>query len=244
MKKKQRLEKRRRTDEELSRAADAKLERYIANSAIEWASREPDVRRQMVAQTFGYHIPNETEKRFSELVAYIDKRAIERLKEDDALVRTIVEARIRQVTGEMGLRIEGEKWRHKPLTMDDYIEQVKKVKELKEALGVKEPGLWSSLMDPQVISSILAIVREVFIQKQPSGEDNVLVMIQEGGINRLIPLEEYTKMTDKEPVAYIGDEEQSGAADEGEGNDLASELEIPDKTEERDGETGTASQSN
>jgi len=55
VKKKQRSEKRRATGEEMSRAADAKLRRYIANSAVEWAKREPDVQRQMVAQTFGIY---------------------------------------------------------------------------------------------------------------------------------------------------------------------------------------------
>ena len=244
MKKKQRPEKRRQTDEELSRAADAKLKRYIAKAALEWAEKEPEVRRQMVAQTFGYNIPDETEKRYSELVAYIDKLAIERLKEDDALVRTVVEARIRQVTEKMGLRIEGEKGRRKPLSIDDYIEQVKKVKELKEALGVKEPGLLSSLLHPDVITAVLGVIRELFVEKQPPAEDKVLVMVQKDEINKLITMEEFAKMTGKKPVIYIGGEEPSEPVDEVESNDLASEPETPDKTEESDGETGTAGQGN
>ena len=77
MKKKERPEKRRRTDEELSRAADSQLKRYIAKAALEAAEKEPEVRRQMIAKTFGYHIPDETEKSFNELVAYIDKKAID-----------------------------------------------------------------------------------------------------------------------------------------------------------------------
>lgn len=244
MKKKQGPEKRRPTAEEMSRAADAKLQRYIAKAALEWAEREPEVRRQMIAKTFGYNIPDETEKRFSELVAYIDKLAIERLKEDDALVRTVVEARIRQVTERIGLHIEGREGRRKPLSIDDYIEQVRKIRELKEALGVKEPGLLSSLLHPDVIATVLGIIREVFIEKQPAAEDKVLVMVQEDGINRLITLEEYSQITGKEPVLYIGGEEPSQPDNEEKSNDPESEPETPDRTEERDEETGTAGPGN
>ena len=90
MKKKQRPEKRQPTDEEMSRAADGRLRRYITKSAIALADREPDVQRQMVAQTFGYHLPDQDEKSLRELIAYIDEQAIKRLKEDDGFAREVV----------------------------------------------------------------------------------------------------------------------------------------------------------
>jgi len=237
---KKRPERRQPTAEERSRAADAKLKRYITKSALEWADREPEVRRQMVAQTFGYKLPDQAEKSRQELIAYIDELAIKRLKEDDGLARAVVEARIRQVTGEMGLQIEGEEWRRKPLSIDDYIERAKKFKELKEVLGVKEPGFWNSLMDPKVIANLLAIIREVFIEKQPPAEDKALVMVQVNGINRLITMEEFVKMEGKEPIKYIGSVEPSEPDNEEKSNDPTSEPETPNKTEEGDGETGTA----
>ena len=233
--KRKRPEKRQPTDEERSRAAAAKLKRYIAKSAIEWANRDPEVQRQMVAQTFGYHLPDETEKRRSELITFIDELAIERLKEDDGFVRAVVEARIHQITEEMGLRIEGGKWQRKPASIDDFIEQFKKINELKEVLGIKEPGLWSSLVEPQVIAGILVLIREVFSKGQPPAEDKVLVMVQIDGINRLILKEEYAQITGKEPVAYISGEEPSGPDNEGNSNDPTSEPETANKTEEVDG---------
>jgi len=244
MKKKQRPEKRRPTDEEMSRAADAKLKRYIAKSAIEWADKEPEVRRQMVAQTFGYKLPDPAEKRHRELIAYVDELAIERLKEDDGFARAVVEARIRKITEEMGLRIEGGKWQRKPPSIDDFIEQFKKIKELKEVLGVKEPGFWSSLMDPEVIASLLALIREVFTEKQPPAQDQVFVMVQVDGINRLITMEEFEKIKGKGPVKYIGGEEPSEPDNEGKGNAPTSEPEPPNKTEEGDGKTGTVGPGN
>ncbi len=74
--KKKRTEKRRPTDEEMSRAADTKLKRYITKSALEWADRDPEIRSQMVAQTFGYKLPDQAEKKQRELIAYIDELAI------------------------------------------------------------------------------------------------------------------------------------------------------------------------
>jgi len=238
MKKKRRPEKRRATDQEESRAADAKLKRFISSSAIELAKREPNVQRQMVAQTFGYHLPDEVEKMEGELHAYIDKLAIDKLKKDDGFAQEIAEARIRQVTEEMGLNLEGDESRRKPASIDDYIEQFRKIQELKEVIGVKEPGTWSSLLDPQVITSFLALAREIFAKEQPPAENKVLVLVQMDGIKRLVTTEEFKQMTGKEPVAYLDGEEPPGPDNEAKSNDPASEPETPDKTEAEDGETG------
>ena len=128
--KKKRNEKRRPTDEEMSRAEDAKLKRYITKSALQWAERDPDVKRQMVAQTFGYKLPDQAEKRRQELVAYIDEIAIRRINEDPELARRITDARIRQVMEEMGLKFEGEEWRKKPLSTKELIEKFKEIRRI------------------------------------------------------------------------------------------------------------------
>jgi hypothetical protein len=235
MKKKQRPEKR-RTDEERSRLADNRLKRYIANSAIELAKREPDVQREMVAQTFGYHIPDQTERARNELDAYIDNLAIKMLKENSGFARTVAEARVRKVTEEMGLNLEG--GQRKSLPLDDYINLANKYKELKGALGIKEPGVWSSLLDPKVISSILALVSQVLTKEQPPAENKVLVLVKMDGLNRLIPKEDYSKITGKEPVAYLDGEEPLEPDNEAKSNDPSSEPESPDKTASEDGETG------
>ena len=237
IKRKKRHEKRRATVEDMSRAADAKLQRYIASSAIKLADEEPEIRREMVAKTFNFHIPSQTEKAHNELHVFIDNLAIKMLKEDPEFARTIAEAKIRQVTEEMGLHIEGRQLQRKPPSIDDWIEQFRKIKELKEVLGVKEPRFWDSFKDPQVIAGIFSMIREVFAREQPPAEDKVFVMVQESGINRLITMEEFAKMTSKEPVAYIGGKEPSAPDNEGKSNDAASEPETPGKTASEDGET-------
>jgi hypothetical protein len=137
----------------------------------------------------------------------------------------------------MGLNLEG--GQRKSPSVDDYINLANKYKELKEALGIKEPGLWSSLLDPQVITGVLALAREVFTGEKPPAENKVLVLVKMDGLNRLISKEDYSKITGKEPVAYLGGEEPSGPDNEGKSNDPASEPETTDKTEAENGDAGT-----
>ena len=108
---KKRAEKRQPTEEERSRATDYKLKRFMSKSAIEMAEKDEDIKRQMMAQTFAYKLPDPAEKSERELVSYIDKLAIQRIKEDSELQRMITDARIRQVTEELVLKVEGEERR-------------------------------------------------------------------------------------------------------------------------------------
>ncbi|MFC1982554.1 hypothetical protein ACFLV5_02040 [Chloroflexota bacterium] len=238
--KKKRPKKRQTSDEEMSRAADARLKRIITNSAIEMVKRDPEVQRQMVAQTFGYHIPDRVEKRQRELIEYIDRRTIERLEQDDEFTRRVVEARIRQVTGEMGLQIEDKEPRNKQLGIDDMIERAKKYKELAEILGVKEPGFGSSFKDPQVLAGIVSLISQYFNRKQPPVEDEVWILVQVDGTNKLIRKEDYERITGKVPVAYIGGEEPSRLDDESKSDGQTAELKTPDTTDADDEKAGTA----
>jgi len=237
--KKKRSEKRQLTDEEISRAADAKLKRFITRSAVEWADRDPEVKRQMVAQTFGYKLPDQAEKRQRELIAYIDELAIQRLKEDDGLARAVVEARIRQVTEEMGLEIEGGEWRRKPLSLDDHIERAKKFKELKEVLGVKEPGFWDAFTDPNVLVGLINSISDLVTAQKSSSAQEGLVPVRVDGIDRLVTREELEQLTSKGKIKYIGSMEPADQNDEEKGNDTTPEPETSNEADEGDGETGT-----
>lgn len=210
--KKKRTEKRRPTDEEMSRADDAKLKRYITRSAIEWAEGEPEVRRQMVAQTFGYNLPDQAEKSERKLLAVIDELAIRRIEEDHELAKRITDARIRQVTEEMGLKVEGEERRKKPLTFQDLIRQVREYKELKEEFGVKEPGLIESLLQPEVIISFLKMLHAVTggAEQKPAVERE-FIWVQENGEEKRLTEEEYLKLVSKVNNKYV----DKAAADTG-----------------------------
>lgn len=236
--KKKRTEKRRPTDEEMSRAADTKLKRYITKSALEWADRDPEIRSQMIAQTFGYKLPDQAEKKQRELIAYVDELAIQRLKEDPELARIVVDARLRQITEEMGLQIEGEEWQRKPLTMDDLIVQFKKVNEIKELMGIKKPGFWNDITDPQVIIGILQIIRELFPAKPSPAAKGALLLVRVNGVDKLVTREQYEQLKAQGHVECVSDVESGEPISLGEGNDTASEPEIPDKTEEGDEEIG------
>ena len=237
--KKKRTEKRRPTDEEMSRADDAKLKRYITKSALQWAERDPEVKRQMIVQTFGYKLPDQTEKRRQELVAYIDEIAIRRINEDPELARRITDARIRQVMEEMGLKFEGEEWRKKPLSTKELIEKFKEINELKEVLGVKEPGLLDAFTDPQVITSFLAMIREVFMKEQPPAGNQGIVLVQENGEERLITEEEYRELKAQAQSKSLGNVELTASNSRPEGNATTSESETSNKAEGGDGGTGT-----
>lgn len=237
--KKKRIEKRRPTDEEMSRAADTKLKRYITRSALEWADRDPEIKRQMVAQTFGYKLPDQAEKKQRELIAYIDELAIQKLKEDHKLAQIVVDARLRQVTEEMGLEIEGEEWRRKPLSVDDYIERAKKFKELKEVMGVKEPGFVDAFTDPKVIVAALQLISELVGNKQVSPTNNV-VLVSEDGEEKEMTRQEYEQLKDGCDTVNLKDMEIGEPISPGRGNDTASESETSNKADEGGGETGAA----
>ena len=237
--KKKRTEKRRPTDEEMSRAADTKLKRYITKAALEWADRDPEIRSQMVAQTFGYKLPDQAEKKQRELIAYIDELAIQKLKEDHKLAGIVVDARLRQVTEEMGLEIEGEEWRKKPFSVDDYIERAKKFKELKEVMGVKEPGFVDAFTDPKVIVAALQLISELVGNKQASPANNV-VLVSEDGEEKEMTRQEYEQLKDGRDTVNLKDMEIGEPISPGRGSDTASESETPNKADEGGGETGAA----
>lgn len=238
--KKKRPEKRPSTDEERSRAADAKLKRYITKSALDWAEKEPEVRRQMVAQTLGYKIPDEVEKSRRELINSINELAIKKLKENPKLAQAVAEARIRQVTEEMGLQIEGEEWRRRPLTIDDHIERAKKFGELKEVLGVKERGFWDAITDPQVIVGILSLANDLITAWKSSSTQKALVPVKVDGIDRLVTQEELEQLKAKGKIKYIGSIEPADQNNEEKGDHTTSEPETSNGADEGDGETGAA----
>jgi len=223
----------------MSRAADAKLKRYITKSALEWADREPEIRRQMVAQTFGYKFPDEADKMQRELIAHIDKLAIQRLKDDSKLAGIVADARIRQATEEMGLQIEGEEWRRKPLSLDDYIERAKKFKELKEVMGVKEPGFVDAFTDPKVIVAAIQLISELVGNKQVPPANNV-VLVSEDGEEREITRQEYEQLKAGGNIANLKDMEIGEPISPSRGSDTVSESETSNKADEGDGETGAA----
>ncbi|MFC1985431.1 hypothetical protein ACFLWC_00380 [Chloroflexota bacterium] len=239
--KKKRPEKKQLTDEEKSRAADAKLKRFIAKSALELADRNPEVKRQMVSQTFNYKLPDEAEKSQQELVAHIDRLAIKMLEEDPKFARVVAEARIRQVTEDMGLQIEGEEWRRKPRTIDDEIEFARKIKQLKEVLGIKEPGILDAFKDPKVIVSALQVASELLGKKMAPTSESVVISVSPNGEERIMTPEDYEKLKAQGHVKHLSDVKAGEPIHLGKGHDTAYGPETSNKANEEPGKTDAAS---
>lgn len=237
--KKKRTEKKPRTDEELSRAEDRRLKRFISQSAIKWATDEPEVRRQMVAQTLGYNIPDEVEKSERELINLINELAIKKLKENPKLAQTIAEARIRQLTEGMGLQIEGELWRRRPLSLDEIMEQFEKINKIKELVGANRKW-WHDLTDPKVAVGIINSINYLITQYKSSSAPEAKISVRIDGKDRLLTREELEQLIAKGEIKYIGSVEPAEPNNGDKGNDTTSESETPKKTEKGDGATGAA----
>lgn len=235
--KKTRREKRPRTDEEISRAEDRRLKRFISQSAIKWATDEPEVRRQMVAQTLGYKIPNEVEKSERELINLINELAIKKLKENPKLAQTIAEARIRQVTEEMGLQIEGELWRRKPLTMDEIIVQFKKINEIKELVGGKSRW-WDVFTDPKVAVPIINLINNAVTMIKSSSAPEAKISLRIDGKDRLVTREEFEQLITKGKIKQIGSVDPAEANNIEKDNPTVSEPETSNEADGENGETG------
>lgn len=227
------------TDEEKSRTADLRLRRLISRSAIELVSKDPDAQRQVVAQTYGYHLPDEVEKSERRIVTLIDDLAIKMLKEDHKLARKMAEARLRRLTEKMGLKIEDEEWLRKPKFLDDMIEDVNKYKSLKEAFGVKEPGFLNAITDPKVIIAALQLISELVGNKQASPANNV-VLVTEDGEEKEITRQEYEQLKAGGNTGNLKDIEKGEPIGPGSGSDTTPEPGTSDETKEKNGTTGAA----
>lgn len=235
------------TAEEKSHSFDLKLRRVIAKSAVDLAVRDEEARRQMVAQTFGFKLPGQEERSRTELVTFLDELAIQELKREPALAQRIAHARIRKLTQDMGLKVEGEEWLEKPFTMDDFIEQFRKVNELKQVLGVKEPGLLESLLQPEVIINFLKMLQAMTggVEQKPAAARE-FIWVQENGEEIRITEEEYLKLINKGNIKSInkvaGDAENEEPVNPGETKDPLPESEnssAPEVEEEGSGASGS-----
>lgn len=233
---KKRTEKRQPSAEEGSRNADYRLKRFISKSAIELAESDPEVKRQMVAQTFGYKFPDPAEKNERELLAYINEITLRRIKEDPELARRITDARILQVTEKLGLKIAGEERRKKPLTTKELIEKFQEISELKEVLGVRESRWFDAFLDPKVIASVLSMINGIMDARQAPVTNGESLVVRIDGKEKIVTPKEFEKL-----LAPHSDQKPSDAKTEfpinpDKGNDTISESETSDKAEAREEE--------
>lgn len=237
---KKRNEKPQPTAEEKSRKEEHRLKRFLSKSAIELADSDPETKRQMVAQTFGYQIPSPAERSEGKLIAHIDDLAIKKLSEEPELRRKVTDARIRQVMEKHGLIAEGEELRRKPPSIKGLIEEAEEINELKAVMGIKEPGILTALMDPAVINSFLTLLSGFIAPRQTKADNGVLVSVRVDGKNRIVTQEELKQLPAQGHVEYLGEVEVTELNNQSKGNDETSESETSDKAGGGDGKTGDA----
>ena len=235
---KKRTDKRQPTAEERSRAADHKLKRFISNSAIELGQQDPEIRRQMLIQTFGYKLPDPAEKSKRDLIAHMNELAIESIDKDPELKQKITDAIIRQALEGLGLIAEGEEWRKRPLSIQELIGKFKEIRELKEVLGVKEPGVFDALMNPEVITGILSLISVLLGGKQSAAANGVLVLVRIDGKDTLVTQEEFEQLKAQGQVKSLGDVESAEPNNPSKGNHTTSESETSNEAEGGDAEPG------
>lgn len=178
--KKNRSEKKQPTAEELIRKEDLKFKRLATKLATEWAEKDADVGRQMVAKVFGFEIPDQEEKSRSKLLAAIEEKAIRKLEEDAQLADRVTDAYISKMIGDLGLIVEGGELRKKP-SLQDQIRIAREVIELKEVMGIKDRGILNVFMNPEVIIAFLGLLSAYFAQKQPAMQADKNVSVKEDG---------------------------------------------------------------
>lgn len=238
---KKRNKKRLLTAEESARKMELKMKRRAYKYALELAESDPEIRRRMAAQVFGFELPDPAEKSREELLANIDQHAIKRINDNPELQRQITDRRIEQVMKSTGLIADGEEWRKKPPSLDDIIEEFEKFNHLKEVLGIKEPGLLDALMSPELIKAILPILNQLISSKQPPPSNKILVWARGDETDKLFPLEELESLLEEgkaKPLYSIDSEKPDNIS---KGNDTTPESGNSHTTEGGNEEAGATS---
>ena len=135
-----------------------KIQKFVHKQGRQLIQDNPDFLRRMVAREFGFEIPTIQQQKESELNARIDELVIEEINNNESLKHDIVNARLNQVMNSLGMVEQGEEWRRKPPTLDDWISQVEKVNRLKEAVGIKPKGFLQEIFSPEVITALIQAI--------------------------------------------------------------------------------------
>lgn len=236
---KKRNKKQQPSMEDRARISDHKLKRFISDSAINLAKDDPEAKRQMISQIYGFPLLDQDEKSKKELKSFLFEITKKRIKEDPNLERKITDAVIRKLMEEYGFIADGDEWRKKPPSLDDMIENFKKVQEIKEIVRAGKPGWLETLMSPESVTAILSILGQVINTRQSSATPVEFVWVQIEGKDELIPRELLEKLKADGKVKSLEDLELVEPDNHNKGDDTTSESETPSETKGENEEAGT-----
>lgn len=223
-----RVDKRQPTAEEKARNFDNRLKSYAVKSAISMAEEDLSVKKQVLAQILGIKFLDEDEIWRKKLLATIDEAAVKKINENPDYASNIADRRIRQLMQEWGLIAEGEEWPKRRPTLDDMLENFKKVKELEEIVGAgKSKGPSSEL----VIAVLQMIGQIIDARKSPTTSE---------GKDKLVPQDQPEQFDTDWEVQPIVNPSQIETTPQNKGNETVSESEITIEAKEEDGKEGIA----
>ena len=215
--------KRQLTDEQKLHKVDLKVKKYAGKALLEMAEKDPEIKRQMVAETFGFKLPDSYGEPQRKLKALIDDLVIRRIEEEPELARKIAEAKVYQVMTAEGLTRDSEEMRNRPSAMNRFTTQMEEVRRLKEVMGIKEPGFLGAFAHPEVLKSIFslipAILSSILGGKDTPNTGEATVLVQLNGEMKQITMSEFEKLKKDGRVKLVGAEEppkSSGSNNPGE----------------------------
>jgi len=231
MGRKKKRKKRQLTDEQKFRKSDLKIKRYAEKALVELADKDPEIKRQLVCETYGIKLPDPYKEPERKLKALMDDLVVQRIENEPEVARKIADAKIYQIMRTEGLTPDSEEAMSRPSSIRLHIDRFKEINVLKEVMGIKKPGFLEKLINPEVVIGVLSLIASVFGGKEslPATEEKVLVQINNE--MKIISMSEFKRLQSEGRVQKTGEEESPGHDIQNIENDTPHELNTPDKTE-------------
>lgn len=201
--------KRQPNAEQMSRNAELKRKRFVAESFIDMAKQDPEWRRQMVAEEYKLKLPSKdpaAEQR-KEIEALLSGLVVKELKENPELAKRVVDTRIAQLTNpENFLEYADGEPDYPGNTIGQVLEEIEDLEELKTRLGSGKGSAWVDIFkDPQVITSLLSTFHSI-LRGSASQVTEPVVMVQVDGQPRTVTQSEFQRLQMEgrvKPIATI-----------------------------------------
>ncbi|MFC1977062.1 hypothetical protein ACFLWS_02185 [Chloroflexota bacterium] len=207
---KKKRKKRQATEEQQLRKADLKKKRYEVDSLIELAEKDPAIKLQMLAHTFELKLPDPNEERKGRLKALVDDILIQEIEGNPELASRIARAKLHQYMSAEGLITDSEEGRNRLTPMEKLINDAKQVNELRELMGIKEPGLLEKIFNPEIILALLPLAPLIWGKKEPPAVPEETVSVRIKGVVLNITLSELKRLQREGLLKNAGGEESPG----------------------------------
>ena len=239
--------KRQSTEEQRYRSAELRRKRYMEDALVEMAEKDPALKRQLVAQTFGYTLPDPAEEQLRELRAVantldlqrirndreladvVNTLAVQRIKDDPELADKVANAKIYQMMKAEGLTLDEEEGRDRPSSISQYITRVEEINRFKEVMGIRKPGLLDAFTHPEVVKAILSFVASVWGGKDASNTGETTLLVQLNGETQRISMSEFERLLIEGRLRLVEAEEPPKSSGSNSSDETQPELGVPDK---------------